>query len=257
MNKKVPFRKDLDKAKSFDTWAERTLTVSTILLIVTLIIDKGFPEYNNIGIWINRVNCLFIILFAVLEFVRNNIFFHSRSKKIEDLIDNSFKSSFAEDESENYFTNEQLSPGIYKLGVNCFESSFFSYSIAKEMQTGLWVKNIIISLLFVFIGVCGFNDIFVFIIQLSMPLMLFQQAIKQSMLVNRLEKILASFRKLFNNMKGQADKSNFIPEIILSVVEYETVIAWANILLSTSVYEKLNASLSEKWEGMKSKYIIN
>lgn len=90
-----------------------------------------------------------------------------------------------------------------------------------------------------------------------MPLMLFQQAIKQSMLVNRLEKILASFRKLFNNMKGQADKSNFIPEIILSVVEYETVIAWANILLSTSVYEKLNASLSEKWEGMKSKYIIN
>lgn len=256
MNKKVPFKKDLDKAKAFDTWAGYTLSASTVLLIIAIVIDKGFIDYQDVGIWINRINCLFIILYAILEFVRDNIFFHSRSKKIEDLIDNSFKSCFSEEESENYFTNDRVSPGIYKLGVNCFESSFFSYNIAKEMQTNLWIKNVIISLLFIFVGICGFNDIFVFIIQLSMPLMLLQQAIKQSMFVNRLEKILTSFRKLFNNMKQQTDRSSFVPEIILNMTEYETVLAWANILLSTSVYEKLNAPLSEKWEKMKSKYLI-
>jgi hypothetical protein len=204
---------------------------------------------------IEIVNCLTIVLFSIVEFVVDYILFGAEKHRREDLVDNSFASLIAENRTDGYYTNDNLESGLYKMGVNNFESCFFSYNIAKKELPLLWIKSVCLAIVFIFIAVCGYDEWLIFIIQLSIPVVLLQQAIKHTLFVSRLHSVLSRYRSLFNSLKNNRNK-NCNSEIIRDILEYEAILSWGNILLDDKTYNKMNASLSDEWQGIKEQYSI-
>ena len=256
MSKIVPFREDFETVGKFEVAAWYILLLSTLLLIVSFLLEKYSPGYKVLSDWIDRVNCFFIISYAAIELYINNYgFFNASIKKREDFIDNSFNSSLGLKNSENYFSNDELEGSIYKMGVNTFENVLFSYNIAKEMRFTILTKCFGIALVFVACAICGYDNTIILIIQLSLPILLIQQAVKHSIFVNRLEKNLKCFCRMFNNLKN-GSKKEYIPEIICNVMEYEVILTWGSTILNNKIFNKLNPSLSKEWDSTKEKYNI-
>jgi hypothetical protein len=255
MNKKVPFKNKFNTAKKYDKISTYLLYISTALLIGNFILSKTTNIPTSTIRWIEIINCLTIILFSVVEFIVDYIHFGAETHRREDLVDNSFASLFAENRTESYYTNDDLKSGLYKMGVNNFESCFFSYNIAKADLTCLWVKSIFLSLLFIFVGIAGYDELLIFIIQLSIPVVLLQQSIKHTIFVSRLKNVLERYRTLFSSLKNSKTKKNDA-EIIRDILEYEATISWGNTLFDESTYTKMNDSLSNEWENVKKEYSI-
>lgn len=255
MNKKVPFKNKFDTAKKYDKVSTYLLYISTILLIINFILGEVFDFPFIVIRTIEIINCLIIILFSISEFVKNYTNFEAETHRREDLVDNSFASLIAENRSDGYYTNDALKSGLYKMGVNNFESCFFSYNIAKKELLCLWSKTIIISLLFIIIAVCGYDKWLIFVIQLSIPVVLLQQSIKHTLFVSRLKNVLCRYRTLFSTLKKNNSKQ-YESEIIRDILEYEATIAWGNILLNEKTYKKMNTTLTGKWENLKKEYSI-
>lgn len=255
MSKKVPFKSKFDTAKKYDRYSTYLLYISTALLIGNFILIKTANIPILIIRWIEIINCLTIVLFSIAEFIVDYIHFEAETHRREDLVDKSFGCFLSENRTESYYTNDDLKSGLYKMGVNNFESCFFSYNIAKKDLAPLWLKSIILSLLFISIGIAGYNEILIFIVQLSIPAVLFRQSIKQTIFVSRLKNVLGRYQCLFSNLKNYKNKKND-SEIIRNILEYEATIAWGNSLLNEKIYNNLNDSLSNEWEELKKEYSI-
>lgn len=252
-----PYKGSFEQSKSFSKYAEITLWISTILLIAAFTIKSVNANWSAMSELISNINCFFIIAYAVLMFISENIFYQASLQRREDFIDNSFNVTIAEDRSYEYYTNENITSGIYKMAVNGFENSLFSYHIANKMTMKLWLKNIIFALLILTFAIFGFNNAFILLIQLTLPILLLQQAVKHTLFVYRIKRIYENYRRLFNDLKDKNDSKHKRPEIILNVLDYETTLTYGAILLDTKIYNKLNPTLSQKWIEIKRDYGID
>lgn len=251
-----PYKGSFEQSKTFNKYAEITLWISTILLLCAFALktyNSTWSEYSEI---ISNINCFFIIAYSVLSFISDNIFYQASIQRREDFVDNSFNATIAEHRSLDYYTNENIVSGIYKMAVNGFENSLFTYSIATKMTTRLWTKNIVFAILILLFAILGYNNAFILLIQLTLPILLLQQAIKHTLFVYRIKRVYENYRRLFNDLKNESDSKRKRPEIILNVLDYETTLTYGTILLDSKIYDKLNPSLSIKWNQMKSDYKI-
>lgn len=251
-----PYKISFEQSKNFNKYAEIVLWISTFLLLFSVIINTCKPSLISISELISNINCFFIISYAVLSFISENVFYQASKKRREDFIDNSFKTTIAEDRSIEYYTNESITSGIYKMAVNGFENSLFTYNIASKMTLRLWIKNIIFAILILIFAVFGYNSAFVLLIQLTLPILLLQQAIKHTLFVFRIERVYENYRRLFNDLKNQVDSKYKRPEILLNVLDYETTITYGSVLLDSDMYENMNDDLSKKWLELKRDYMI-
>lgn len=125
MNRIVPFEQSFKRVKLLDLISRVLLWSSTAIVVVSMFTNKieSIPDLvTNI---LNAVNCLFLIAYFILELITNYQFFNSSKEKRTDFIDNSLGSNLSGFRSENYFTNDNIKTGIYKLAVNCFDIFLF------------------------------------------------------------------------------------------------------------------------------------
>lgn len=253
----IPFKNSFDYAKLVDKCSNWILLISTFLIISAFVIKSIDPNWLSISNVINTINCFFIMGYAISEFIVKHSFYKASSKKRFDFIDNSFETSFSEDNSIDYYSNDDIEKGIYKMAVNGFENSLFTYNIAKRMLKGLWIKNGFIATSFICLAIIGFNNAFIMLLQLTLPLLLLSRAIKQTIFVNRINSVFENYRRLFQDLKNNVAEDHKNPEILINVIEYEAILSWGCILLNSNIYNLLNADLSKKWEKMKIKYEID
>ena len=195
----IPFKNSFDNAKTYDKYANNVLYISTIIIIIAFILQVANENWKYISEILNSINCFFIVAFAVLEFITKSIFAEASSQKRYDYIDNSFETSFSEENSENYYSNDNIEKGIYKMAVNGFENSYFTYNIAKKMIKSLWIKNTLIAIIFIFLAIMGFNSAFVMILQLSLwrdNHALLVETIKQSPILWEIESMSEDLKEL-------------------------------------------------------------
>lgn len=251
-----PYLGSFEQSKTFNKYAELTLWISTILLIVAFALEKYNPLWKEYSVLMSNINCFFIISYAILSFIADNIFYQASIQRREDFIDNSFKTTLAEHRSADYYTNDNIVAGIYKMAVNGFENSLYTYNIANKMTTSLWIKNVVFAILILLFAIFGYNNAFILLIQLSLPILLLQQAVKQTLFVYRIKRVYENYRRLFNDLRNESDSKHKRPEILLNVLDYETTLTYGAILLDSDIYNKLNPELSTKWNQMKSEYNI-
>lgn len=256
MSKIVPFKNSFDKAKKLDAWSNRLIWFSAFLSLTIFVLELCFQNTTIIQ-WIDRLNCVVIVLFIVIEFVTDCIHSSAETHRRSDLVDNAFGCKLAESRSEGYYTNDELENGLYKVGVNSFESCLFSYKIASKTQCMLWLKSALFAGLFIICAVIGYDKGIVIIIQSSLPIFVISQAIKQQRFVFRLKTIYDNYRSVFDTLSNKRWYSqNDYGKIMKEVLEYEGTISWANLLLDEKTYNEMNVYLSQEWERIKQKYNI-
>ena len=257
MAKYNPYKSSFDQAKSFEKYSQYILWLSTIILAIAFTVKVYDKNLLYISEFLNSLNCFFIISYPVLTFISEYFFYDASNQKRVDFIDNSFDSSYSDDHSIEYYTNENIANGIYKMAVNSFENSFFTYHIASEMTKNKWLKNLLFAVLILTFAIFGFNNAFILLVQLTLPILLFQEALNHTLFVYRINRVLKNFRRLFNDLKETNDIKSKRPEILLNVLEYETILSSGGILLDSKVYQEMNPELSKKWEQLKKDYEIN
>lgn len=252
----TPYKDSFEKAKLVSKYANVVLWISTGMLVASFIIKTFYINLVCVSDIISNINCLFLIFYGVLNILREIFFYQASIQRRNDFIDNSFDTSLGESRSVDYYTNGNIATGIYKMGVNSFENSFFTYNIGKRMILGIWLKNVIFVILILVFAIFGFKNAFILFIQLTLPISLFQQSIKHTLFVFRISRVFENYRKMFNDLKNKEDSKSKRAEIISNVLDYETTLTYWAIILDSKLYEKLNTELSAKWIELKNEYNI-
>jgi len=256
MTQYIPYKNAFEKAKKLKRCANIILWISTSLIVLAFSIKNINNNFLLISNYITCINSFLIISYAVLSFISSIYNFKAGIRRREDFIDNSFNTKIAEERSIGYYTNDNLDNGIYKMAVNGFENSLFTYRISKQMTFKIWIKNLIFAFLILFFAIFGFNNAFILFIQLTLPVLILHDAIKHTIFVERISQVFENYRRLFNDLKNQHNIDLKNPEIILNILEYESTLTNGDILLNSKTYKKLNPELSKKWIELKKKYNI-
>lgn len=238
-------------------WILYASTIITLLLTVNekYKFTESYPQLAVYSQLIIAINLMLIVGYLILDFRATYIFSRAERTRTLQYLDNSFDTNFAGRKVENYFSQDKLNPGFYKLAVNCFENVFHTVSIAREMQAKAYYKAVAVILVFVFSAAVGDKGIVRSLIEAILPLALLQDAIKLSFFISRLETLFDNFKAFFTNIRtgGFNDKE---PEAMRYVIEYETTLAWASTPLESDLFLKLQDPLSIEWDKLKLEYNI-
>ncbi len=250
----IPHSISYDTVEKLNKYAIILLYSSTVVSIA--ISSLGYfnllPELRNVLI---GFNILFICIYVFLDNRANYIFTRAEMKRRLDWLDNSFGTNFSGKKSKGYFTNEHLSPGLYKLAVNCFENSFHSYSILSKMLPAIIGQTIVIVLIFISSAYFGNREIIRLFFELSLPAILIQKLIKAVYFSSRMSDVQDRFKSLFNDLM-KFGFENKTAEALRDILEYETALSWASTPLSSKILMQHKNSIGKEWEELKQEYQI-
>lgn len=255
MTKKVPYKNDYELVEKNELLSQFILWISVIISVATLIISKtNFPYCKETAIsLLNTINCFLAVVYFVSDIVANYLFQLAETKRREDFFDNSLKTQLAEATSEGYFSNEHLSPGILKLGVNNFENSYFSKTVSSKMLQPMLIKSALVLTLFLALALFTDREILTTALQLVFPFTIIQQTIRLFLYHKRMNDVFKNYQKIFDSTTdGKKEQL-----IIHNMTSYETTLSWACIKLNSKIFNKVNDELTPKWEAMKQKYHIS
>lgn len=253
-NRFVPFKINFDIVKKLDKWFNWLLIGATLLGVLLLVIGnidpvrfKAIMENLNYGIGVLS------IFYFIGDLAKRFLLQFAEQRRRKDFIDNSLDTQLAEQRSEGYFSNEGFDPGVYKMGINCFESAFFSMNISKKMITGHVIKSVAVIGVFGFLFTATDKVSLATVLQFALPYTILQQSIILVVFYLQVSSVFNYFKLLFSS--AQREKRDLL--IIHNVISYESTISWAGLVLDDDIYEKLNPALSERWEQIKSDHHIN
>ncbi len=253
MDKHVPHKNRFDGFSTLKTSSAITLLISTGLSLAIRFLDpNGLLKDKYIII----INALLVIIYIILEIIANYIFSQTQIAKRLDNVDNAFGSNYTGGKSQNYFSNDELSHGIYKLGVNCFENCFFTANITKKMQVKSIIIIALVAISFLTTSFLGYAKSSLLLVQLILPFAWIQDFIKLRIFINRNQRILDNFKEMFNDIK-ETNSDTSDAKIIRNILDYETNVSWSTINVSSRIYNKVNEDLSKDWEKLKQDYNIH
>src|SRR5438552_7592092 len=151
MAKLVPHDVDYKKVNFVENINDKILYSSAILSIAIIVIDNGdyFKKENQEGLLnlFNGILGILAISYFAIDIIRNYLFQLAEEHRRSDFVDNSLGTTVGQKNSEGYFSNDTLKEGTFKMGVNCFENSFFTYKVTNRMIRKVLVKSIVVILL--------------------------------------------------------------------------------------------------------------
>ena len=206
---------------------------------------------------LNMLNYIFIILYGVLYVVVEIIMQPmAANERRKGFVDNSLGTRLLDKPVLNYYDNDTIEQGAYKMLVNCYENCFFTYNIIKDMLPKIIIKNIILFVLLLIFAYYGIKDNVVAIpfLQLFLSSLFLIELIYHIAFFFRLKNLCDKFKQIFSTPKSTKNKT--IQDAIYMVLEYETTLAYNKSPNSNSVYKKLNNKLTEEWRCIKQNYDI-
>lgn len=249
----LPYEADyklLDKCRKYSTIIFCCVCVFSVLLpVFTNFLNKLLKIYE----------CTYFILLAayyVLDIVTEVFIYPATARKRrQGFIDNALGSKFLEKPVENYYTNDNIDTGPYKMLVNCAENCYFTLNIAKAMIAKIVFKNVIFILIFLIMAYIGLsnNMIAIPVFQIFISSLFLTELIYHLNFVSKLNQLFERFKILFEK---RLDDNEIFQQAVLMYLDYETILAYNKSPLSNSLYKKLNNKLSEEWEEIKERYKI-
>lgn len=250
----IPYSISYDTVEKLNKYASILLYTSTVVSIAISLL--GYLDLlNNLKNILTVFNILFISIYVFLDNRANYVFTKAEMKRRLDWLDNSFGTNFSGKKSQNYFTNEHLSPGLNKLAINCFENSFHTQFVISKMLPAIIVQTIIIVLIFVVSASVGNREIIRMFFELSLPAILIQKLIKAIYFSSRISDVHDRFKSLFNDLM-KTGFENKTAEALRDIVEYETALSWASTPLNSKIFWKYKDYLASEWEELKQEYKI-
>lgn len=255
MKRIVPFSLNYVVLKRINAVESVALYLSAIIALVILLNDKSllFTDKEYWSVLLNSLLSFSAVLYFILDILINYLFQLTEVHRKNDLLDNSFDTFLSDKKSEGYYSNESIEKGIYKLGVNCFENSFFSKNVSSAMIPVMLIKSIFILLLFVVLALFTDHKTLSSLMQVALPLTILQQTIRLITYHFRVKAVYEHFKLIFTSVDSKIRDSY----LITNVINYETTLAWAGILLDSKKFDALNVPLTKEWEEIKINHKIN
>lgn len=220
-------------------------------------ISHSLVSMKYIANLFNVLNYISIIgyglLYIIVEIIMQPMAANERRKGF---IDNSLGTKLLEKPVLNYYDNDSIEKGPYKMLVNCYENCFFTYNIVKAMLPKMIAKNTILLILLLVFAYYGIKDNVVAIpfLQLFLSSLFLIELIYHVLFFFRLKNLCDRFKQIFSTSKLTKNKT--IQDAVYMVLEYETTLAYNKSPNSNSVYQKLNHKLTEEWGSIKEHYDI-
>lgn len=196
--------------------------------------------------------CLISIICFILDFVFSYFYQKAGEEKVKDLVDNGLNSKLSDYKSKDYYTNDEIKNGLPKLGVNNFESVFFTKSIVRKMIKRNTIPFVIIFLIYICSIFFFEKEIWIKIFQLLLPLQIMKEFIYLLYFYSKIKDIYEDYKKVYSTTK----KNERVPYIIKNIILYEKLFSTYQILIDSKIYRSLNSELSKKWLNIKEKYSI-
>lgn len=251
----VPFSNSYERVARFNKIAAILLYTSTVVSIGITVLSylQLIPDLRTTLI---ALNSLFICLYLFLDNRATYIFTKAEMKRRIDWLDNSFQTNFSGKKSQDYYTNDNLSPGLYKLAVNCFENSYHTQFIISKMLPKLIAETIVIVLAFITSAYFGNKEIIRLFFELALPAILIQKLIKAVIYSTRISEVHDRFKSLFNDLMNTSFESK-TAEALRDILEYETAVSWASTPLKSGIFLRYKNTLATEWEDLKLEYKIS
>lgn len=251
MANKVPQKKTFDYVTLLDTFGTRLLWLIFTLSIIPLFVTKKETQWV-----LDFVECL-LLIFIPAEFIMSIIKSHYLLPKAErdrryDALDNAFGSPFSLQNSEKYFTNDEISAGSLKFGVNLFQNVFFTTRLADKMMIEYILKSSFFGIVFIFMAIYGLKNspLMLPVLQFMFSATVFGDLIKFFMYHRENKRIWEKLKVIFQTSPKEST-------ILKEYLDYETNISWGQILISNSLYVKYNDTLETEWQTIKQKFKLN
>lgn len=247
--KTAEFRSTFDKVKTYDKISQILMWISAALMVAEIISEK--QQYTTITYIMVVINCFSLVIFQIISFHKELLQFKAEQQKRMDLYDNSFGTKLSESRSEGYYSNDEVFSGYMKLAVNNFESVFFTYRIMKADLRNSIVRAISVVLLFVCVSLLGLQNIYILMIQITLPITIVVDSIRFAVTYCRISEIYKDYRNLFEKKDGIREA-----DIINQLLNYTATLTAGSVLLNDRTYNRLNESLSKEWVDIKTKFEI-
>lgn len=238
-----------DNVKKVASIANSLMWLSSALMLAEMFTEN--LQYATATHYLVAANCFILVVFQGLSFFRELLQFNAEKLKRLDLYDNSFGTKLSETHSEGYYSNDDLIPGYMKLAANNFESVFFTYRIMKEDLRNEIIKAVIICAIFVLVSMLGLQNIFILLIQITLPITIIVESVRFAIAESRVKEIYLEYRKLFEKKESIRHA-----DILNQLINYTATLTAGSVLLSDRTNNKLNASLSEEWVKIKNEFDI-
>lgn len=249
----VPFAKSYDTIEKWNGYADWLLYGSTLLSLIITFMGHDLEEAIKNALI--AVNCLSIFFYVCIDNWCSFSFARTEMTRRVDWLDNSFNTNYSGKRSQGYFTNENVSPGLYKLAVNSFENSHHTHFIISKMMTGIFLKTIVVAVLFIISFFYGNKELLRLLFELPLPVILFQKFFKALIYQSRIENVQDRFKTLFNDL-ANADFDRYTAGALRGVIDYEATLSWASIPLKGKLFFKYKDQLAQEWEQLKIDYAI-
>lgn len=256
----MPYEADYLLLNKWRSIGNILLTIVSVLSVAQPFVSANLANNNFLKYSVEYASYIAIISYYVIDIV-TEVFFYPATARMRRIgfIDNSLGARFLSQPTKNYFTNDVIKPGLYKMSVNCYENCYFTYNIAKEMTPSVVAKSAFFSVVFLttaYVGLRG-NILALPILQILLSTLFITELIHHLNFVSRLKMLLERFGTHFNDTVKSKTKRNDPQHPILLLLEYETTLAFNTAPLSNKIYRKLNVKLSAEWEEIKKRYEIS
>lgn len=255
----LPYEANYDLLSKCRKWGTRGLCVIGAISIMLPILNY----FSNITalkiIWdvMNPIYFIIIIAYYILNIYTETFLYPATARKRrKGFIDNSLGSKFLETPVEGYYTNDTLEKGPYKMIINCGENCYFTMNIAKAMIPQVVIKNVVFSVIFLFVAYVGIkgNLVAIPILQILLSSLFMTELVHHINFWAKLNQLFERFKDAFDK---KSDNSKILQEAVFLYLDYETTLAYNKAPLSDPIYERLNEDLSKKWEDIKVRYEIS
>ena len=200
------------------------------------------------------LQALFLAAYSFLSLGSSLANFKARKIKINDVVDNAFGTEIGDTHSENYFDNDEIKEGSRRLLYNTAESCFFTFHEMKSMIGGVVAKTLVPLAVLVVGLILNRAEVIMAIFRITAVLLLIIQGVRFFITISQLDRLL---QRMTDTLKHKISSSTqFNAESINYALEYETLMVWYGVKIPDKVYYKINIELTDKWNTMKSSFVI-
>lgn len=229
-------------SKDFDSCIalEKDLLILYIIsLILSLILCFIFN--NVICTLLILVHVFYIAIDTFNDIILKN---YAENERRKTLLSNSFNSNLTEKKTKGYYNNNEKEP-IKKMGINTFESVFFSKSNLELMVKSSSIKFILEMMVWlVLILIAKDKNLILCVTQCIFSTEILVNYLKLIYFNIKVTKIYDDFYKLFITERYSI---NTEPLLMEYVFEYECLKSYSHILLSDSNFRINNTEWSKEW----------
>jgi len=249
----IPFKVNFEHVKRIQTALNWMLYISVVLGISILLVIR-FKKSDAIQYSdnINYIVGTLSLFYFIGDLSKRFLLMLAEQRRRKDFIDNSLETNLSDFKSKGYYSNEEISPGIYKMGVNCFENAFFSSAISGKMIFRLIILSLLVILIFCLLIMSSDKITIATFLQFALPYSILQETIIVVIYYFQVNSILNYFKLLFSS--AQEHKRDLL--LIHNIINYESTISWAGVILSNRIFKKYNEELSAQWERIKQDHNI-